>query len=69
MTPEKLCKYYLDSKCALEGGYCDLNCNRPSDREDSEFDDRMDVADQWKNERESAVWSSIAILPKLESMK
>jgi hypothetical protein len=68
MTSSKLCKYYLDSKCMLEGGYCDLNCNRPSGHEDSEFYDGIDTLNQWGNEIDLGALNSIPILPKLERM-
>jgi len=28
MISQQGCKYYSNSKCLLEGGYSDLNCNR-----------------------------------------
>jgi hypothetical protein len=68
MTSEKLWKYYLDSKCILEGGYCDLNCNRLSGHDDSEFNDKIDTLNQWRNEQGLGAWRSIPILPKLEKM-
>ena len=68
MTFEKVCKYYLDSKCLLLGGYCDLNCNKLPGGEDSEFYDRMDTLNQWRDEKDLEGWSSISILPKLEKM-
>ena len=50
MDFEKVCKFYQDSKCILEGGYCDLNCNRLMSDEDFRFYDRMDALTQWRIE-------------------
>ena len=50
MSFEKSCKFYQDSKCILEGGYCDLNCNRQMSDEDFRFYDKMDALTQWQIE-------------------
>jgi hypothetical protein len=50
MSLEKSCKFYQDSKCILEGGYCDLDCNRLMSDEDFRFYDKMDALAQWKIE-------------------
>ena len=68
MTSEKVCKYYLDSKCLLEGGYCDLTCNRLSGDEGSEFYDGIDMLNQWRDDGVLGVGNSISILPKLEKL-
>ncbi|OGP89421.1 MAG: hypothetical protein A2157_13220 [Deltaproteobacteria bacterium RBG_16_47_11] len=52
MSFEKLCKYYLNSKCILEGGYCDLNCNQLFTHEDSEFFDKTNRLAEWRMEEE-----------------
>jgi hypothetical protein len=50
MSFEKSCKFYQDSKCILEGGYCDLDCNRLMSDEDFRFYDKMDALTQWQIE-------------------
>jgi len=50
MDFEKICKFYQDSKCILEGGYCDLDCNRLMSDEDFRFYDKMDALTQWRIE-------------------
>ena len=65
MSFEKGCKYYLDSRCVLEGGYCDLNCNRLSDHQDSEFCNEVDTLNQSQIELELGVLHSIPILANL----
>ena len=50
MSLEKSCKFYQDSKCILEGGYCDLNCNRLMSDEDFRIYDKMDALTQWRIE-------------------
>jgi hypothetical protein len=47
---EKSCKFYQDSKCILEGGYCDLDCNRLMSDEDFRFYDKTDALAQWRIE-------------------
>jgi len=47
---EKSCKFYQDSKCILEGGYCDLDCNRLMSDEDFRFYDKTDALTQWRIE-------------------
>jgi len=46
------CKYYRNSKCTLEGSYCDLNCNQPNRGEVSRSYDENDVFTQWQMEEE-----------------
>lgn len=50
MSLEKSCKFYQDSKCILEGGYCDLDCNRLMSDEDFRFYDKTDALTQWRIE-------------------
>jgi hypothetical protein len=50
MDFEKICKFYHDSKCILEGGYCDLDCNRLMSDEDFRFYDKIDPLTQWQIE-------------------
>ena len=50
MSLEKSCKFYQDSKCILEGGYCDLDCNRLMSDEDFRLYGKMDALTQWKIE-------------------
>lgn len=50
MDLEKICKFYQDSKCILEGGYCDLDCNRLMSDEEFRFYDKMDALTQWRIE-------------------
>jgi len=50
MSFERTCKFYEDSRCILEGGYCDLNCNRLMSDEDFKFYDKMDALTQWQIE-------------------
>jgi len=50
MSLEKSCKFYQDSRCILEGGHCDLNCDRLMSDEDFRLYDKMDVLAQWKIE-------------------
>ncbi len=50
MDLEKTCKFYQDSKCILEGGYCDLDCNRLMSDEDFRSYDKMDALTQWRIE-------------------
>ncbi len=50
MDFEKACKFYQDSKCIIEGGYCDLDCNRLMSDEDFRFSDKMDALTQWRIE-------------------
>lgn len=50
MSLEKSCKFYQDSKCILEGGYCDLDCNRLMSDEDFRFYEKIDALTQWKIE-------------------
>ncbi len=50
MSLEKSCKFYQDSKCILEGGYCDLDCNHLMSDEDFRFYDKMDALTQWQIE-------------------
>jgi len=50
MSLEKSCKFYQDSKCILEGDYCDLDCNRLMSDEDFRFYDKMDALTQWQTE-------------------
>ncbi len=28
MISQKVCQYYSNARCLLEGGYCDLDCDR-----------------------------------------
>jgi len=63
MTFGKSCKFYQDSKCILEGGYCDLDCNRLISDEDFRFYDKIDSLTQWRMEEvekeiESSKWKS-----------
>ncbi len=55
MISQKVCKYYSNSKCLLEGGYCDLDCDRKTSNEDSELHDTFS---QWRLEEEMAIQSS-----------
>ncbi len=64
MSIEKGCKYYLDSRCILEGGYCDLNCNRLSNPQDSEFCSNIDTLDQPQIGPELGLLYPTPILPK-----
>ncbi len=51
MTLEKSCKYYLDSRCILGGGYCDLNCNQLLSDEELRLFDKTDIfTRQWMEE-------------------
>ncbi len=50
MDFEKICKFYQDSKCILEGGFCDLDCNRLMSDEDFRFYDKTDALTQWRIE-------------------
>jgi hypothetical protein len=50
MSLEKSCKFYQDSKCILEGGYCDLDCNRLMSDEDFRFYDKIDALTHWQTE-------------------
>ena len=50
MTFGKACKFYEDSKCLLQGKYCDLNCNHFFSDEDALFYDRVDTFSQWQRE-------------------
>ncbi len=43
MSLEKSCKFFQDSKCILEGGYCDLDCSRLMSDEDFRFYDKIDA--------------------------
>ena len=52
MISQKVCKYYSNSKCLLEGGYCDLNCDRIKSNEDSEL---YNTFPRWRLEEE---WQS-----------
>jgi hypothetical protein len=52
MISQEVCKYYLNSKCLLEGGYCDLNCDRMASNEDSEL---YTTFSRWRSEEE---WQS-----------
>ncbi len=55
MTLEKSCKYYLDSRCILGGGYCDLNCNQLLSDEEFRLFDKTDIfARQWMEEEREA---------------
>ncbi|HSB04045.1 MAG TPA: hypothetical protein VLK23_02545 [Thermodesulfobacteriota bacterium] len=51
----KFCKYYLNSRCVLEGTYCDLHCNRVLSHHDYQFYDEYDKIDsvsEWRIEEE-----------------
>jgi hypothetical protein len=55
MTLEKSCKYYLNSRCILGGGYCDLNCNQLlSDEEFRLFDEADTFTPRWMREGKEA---------------
>ncbi len=47
---DKTCKFYKDSRCIIEGGYCDLDCNRLMSDEDFRFYDKIDALNQWQIE-------------------
>lgn len=50
MSLDQSCKFYQDSKCILEGGFCDLNCNHLMSDEDFRFYDKIDALMQWQIE-------------------
>ena len=52
MTLGKSCKYYLDSRCILGGGYCDLNCGHLHSDEEFKFYDMADVFARRRMEEE-----------------
>ena len=52
MTLEKSCNYYLNTRCILTGGFCDLNCNQLLSDEDFKFYDKIDILTQWQMEEE-----------------
>jgi len=47
---DKTCKFYKDSRCIIEGGYCDLDCNRLMSDEEFRFYDKIDALTQWQIE-------------------
>ena len=50
MSLDKSCKFYQDSKCILESGYCGLDCNRLMSDEDFRIYDKVDALTQWRIE-------------------
>jgi hypothetical protein len=50
MTFGKSCKFYENSRCILEGNFCDLNCDRLFTDEDFKFYDKNDTLTQWRIE-------------------
>jgi hypothetical protein len=58
MALEKSCKYYLNSRCILGGGYCDLNCNQALSDGDSKPYDKIDILTQWRMEEEMEIRDS-----------
>jgi hypothetical protein len=50
MTFGKSCKFYENSRCILEGNFCDLNCDRLFTDEGFKFYDKNDTLTQWRIE-------------------
>lgn len=64
MTLEKSCKYYLNSRCILGGGYCDLNCNQLlNDEEFRRYDEADMFAPQRMEDKEKEAGDSGEELP------
>ncbi len=57
MITQKVCQYYSNARCLLEGGYCDLNCDRAT-TEDSNL---RNAFPEWH-------WEEEAILPAPREM-
>jgi len=47
MTFVESCVYYQDSKCALKGGCCDLNCDMVDTDKGNTFYDEIDPFIKW----------------------
>jgi len=46
----KSCKFYENSRCILQGNYCDLSCDRFQSDEDPQFYDKIDALTRWRME-------------------
>ena len=45
------CIFYVDSRCMLKGGCCDLDCNLPKDGNGTQLYDEIDTFTKWQIER------------------
>lgn len=50
MMFERSCKFYENSRCILEGRYCDLDCNRLFSEGDLQFSKHTDTLARWQME-------------------
>jgi hypothetical protein len=48
MTFWRSCKFYENSKCSLQGGYCDLGCNQTRAERSIKSYDEIDPFTQWQ---------------------
>ena len=46
------CKFYDNSKCTLEGKFCDLNCSQLLDQIESRVGEKIDPFTQFQKELE-----------------
>jgi hypothetical protein len=46
------CKFYDNSKCTLEGKFCDLDCSRLLEQIESRLGEKVDPFIQWQRELE-----------------
>ncbi len=51
----KLCEFYESSKCILKGKYCDLNCNRLFNEEESDSYEKSELQTKWQMKEKNNV--------------